>query len=58
VKADGLAKLYDQLTLDERFRLRVRALARRDLADGEGSTAPARATSTASTAPAWRRPTC
>ena len=33
MKSDGLAKLYDQLTLDERFRLRVQALARGDRAD-------------------------
>jgi hypothetical protein len=31
MKADGLAKLYDQLTIEERFRLRIRALARRDM---------------------------
>ena len=35
MKADGLAKLYDQLTLEERFRLRIRALARGDKADCE-----------------------
>ena len=33
MKSDGLAKLYDQLTLEERFRLRVQALARGDRAD-------------------------
>src|SRR5438067_3348307 len=35
MKGHGLSKLYDTLTLDERFRLRIRALARRDWADGE-----------------------
>ena len=35
MKADGLAKLYDQLTIEERFRLRIRALARRDKVDCE-----------------------
>ena len=35
MKTDGLAKLYDQLTLEERFRLRIRALARGDKADCE-----------------------
>ena len=33
MKGDGLAKLYDTLTFDERFRLRVQAFARRDMAD-------------------------
>ena len=35
MKADGLAKLYDRLSTDELFRLRVRALARGDRADCE-----------------------
>jgi hypothetical protein len=35
VKSDGLAKLYDTLTLDERFRLRAQAWARWDQADME-----------------------
>jgi hypothetical protein len=35
MKADGVAKLYDKLSVDERFRLRLHALARRDLADCE-----------------------
>ena len=33
MKADGLARLYDRLSTDELFRLRVRALARADRAD-------------------------
>jgi hypothetical protein len=33
MKGDGLAKLYDQLSLDELFRLRIRALARGDTTD-------------------------
>ncbi len=33
VKADGLAKHYDKLSLDELFHLRIRALARGDKAD-------------------------
>src|SRR3954468_18255072 len=35
MKSDGLSKLYDRLTLAERFRLRIRALGRRDKADWE-----------------------
>ena len=35
MKADGVAKLYDALTLDERVRLRLHAFARRDRADWE-----------------------
>ena len=35
MKAAGLAKLYDRLSVDELFRLRVRALARGDRADCE-----------------------
>ena len=35
MKADGLAKHYDALTLDERVRLRLHAFARRDRADWE-----------------------
>src|SRR5688572_25512332 len=35
MKSDGLSKLYDTLTLDERFRLRLRAFARRDMVDCE-----------------------
>src|SRR5688572_27421907 len=35
MKSDGLSKLYDTLTLDERFRLRIRALGRGDKADWE-----------------------
>ncbi len=35
MKADGLAKLYDTLSLDERVRLRLHAFARRDRADWE-----------------------
>ncbi len=35
MKSDGLAKLYDTLTLDERVRLRLHAFARRDRADWE-----------------------
>ena len=35
MKSDGLSKLYDTLTLDERFRLRLRAFARRDMTDCE-----------------------
>jgi hypothetical protein len=33
MKADAVARLYDTLTVDERFRLRLRAFARRDMAD-------------------------
>lgn len=33
MKGTGLSKLYDQLTLDERFRLRIQAMARRDRTD-------------------------
>ncbi len=33
MRADGLAKLYDALSIEERFRLRIRALAGGDLAD-------------------------
>ncbi len=33
VKGDGLAKLYDTLSLEERFKLRVRAMARGDTVD-------------------------
>lgn len=33
MKGGGLGKLYDQLTIEERFRLRLRALARGDHAD-------------------------
>jgi hypothetical protein len=35
MKAAGFTKLYDTLTLDERFRLRIRALGRGDQADWE-----------------------
>lgn len=35
MKGNGLSKLYDQLTIDERIRLRVRALARGDHVDGQ-----------------------
>ena len=35
MKGGGLSKLYDTLTVEERFRLRIRALARRDLVDCE-----------------------
>ena len=35
MKSDGLSKLYDTLTLDERFRLRVQAWARNDKVDME-----------------------
>ena len=33
MKGGGLSKLYDTLTIEERFRLRIRALARRDFVD-------------------------
>jgi hypothetical protein len=35
MKSDGLSKFYDRLPVEERFRLRIRALARRDRADCE-----------------------
>jgi hypothetical protein len=35
MKSDGLAKLYDTLTVDERFRLRLQAFARRDMVECE-----------------------
>ena len=35
MKGDGIAKLYDTLSVDERFRLRIQALARRDMVDCE-----------------------
>ena len=35
MKGDGLSKLYDRLTIAERFRLRIRALGRWDKADWE-----------------------
>jgi hypothetical protein len=35
MKGGGLSKLYDQLTVEERFRLRIQALARGDRADCE-----------------------
>ena len=35
MKADGLSKLYDTLSLEERVRLRLHAFARRDRTDWE-----------------------
>lgn len=35
MKADGIAKLYGTLSVDERFRLRLQAFARRDMVDCE-----------------------